>query len=248
MASGQIREIVESIGYILAFAVLSVVGYEVYRHFRRVKVNNSTIESRYAQDPFMQQVASEKARIDKNVSAARRQHERELEKQFANDVQIKERLSQFTKDMELDQALIALWEEKRLGRKDLSQDLDFETWNRLQMSGISGRKEKDTESIEFMQGTQHFKVTKRDEMGLEGEYWTTFSLWEADVEVFSISCSVNPDGYHNNYSCFDVSAFRKQGNWVKVLLEYYEKVRIEQAKVADFKYWGVDKIKSRFKE
>jgi|CXWL01.1.fsa_nt_gi hypothetical protein len=234
--------------YLLILLLTFVVAYAIYWYTRPPNANDSSIESKSVEDPFLQQIASEKARIDKNVAAAQQQHERDLEERFAKDIQLKERLSQFAKDMELDMALIALWEEKELELSVSTQDLDFETWNRLQMSGITKGEGEKTKSVEFMQGTQHFKVTKRDEMGLGGEYWVEFSLWEADVEVFSISCSVNPDGYNKNYSCFGVSAFRRQGNWVKILLEYYEKIRIRQAKVGQVKYWGADEIKTRFKE
>lgn len=238
----------ESIGYILALAVLSVVGYEAYRYFRPVKVNSSTTESKYAQDPFMQQIASEQARIDKNVIAARQQYERELEERFANDIQLKERLSRLAEHMGLDKALIALWEEIKDYPRSAMDGSVSDKWNKLRLSGISGTAEGDIESVEFLHGTEHFKVVKRI-WGYERELCADFSLWENNEEVFAISCSVKfNEAYDKIFTYPSVNAFKKQGSWAKVLLQCYEQIRIHEARVAGIKYWGADEIKTRFKE
>jgi hypothetical protein len=226
-----------------------VVAYAIYWYTRPPNANDFPIESKSVEDPFLQQIASAKTHRDTTVSAARRQHERELEERFANDIQLKQRLSQFAKDMELDEALIALWEEiKNYPTWATMDDFPKERWNKLHLTGISGTTEGDTESVEFLHGTQHFKVAKRTS-GYEPELVADFSLWENNEEVFAISCSVQfNEAYDKVFSYPSVSAFKKQGNWAKVLLQYYEKIQIEQAKVAGIKYWGADEIKSRFKE
>ena len=59
-------------------------------------------------------MVSDKAHIDEVIITAVQQRELELEQQFAGDVKhvkLKEQLSQFARMNELDEALIALWEE-----------------------------------------------------------------------------------------------------------------------------------------
>jgi len=199
-------------------------------------------------DPFLQQIASKKARTDAAVSAALQQHEQELEERFADDVRLKGRLTQFARANELDKALVALWEEIEHYPAWSNRD-DFDKWNKLHLSGISGSKEKDTESIEFVQGTQRFKLTQRTWSGMEGESYADFSFFEDGDEVFAIECSVDYDEYGTSYRCFNVSAFKKRGNWAKVLLEYYGQIQIAKNKSsAEFKYFRADEIKSRFEE
>jgi len=229
--------------------LMAVAAFGVYWALRQASVNSPPTKSESLKDSFMQQIASEKARIDKNVSPAQLQHERELEERFANDIQLKERLSQLAKHMELDKALIALWEEiKNYPSWSTMDDFASEKWNMLRLSGISGTTEGDVEFVEFLHGTEHFKVVKRIR-GYERDLFADFSLWENNEEVFAISCSVEfNEAYDKIFAYPSVHAFKKQGSWAKVLLQYYEQIRIQEAKVAGIKYWGADEIKSRFKE
>lgn len=196
-------------------------------------------------DPFMQQIASEKARTDATVSAALQQHGRELEERFADDVRLKERLSQFARTNELDEALIALWEEIKYYPAWSSRG-DFDKWNKLHLSGISGTKEKDTESVEFMHGTQRFTVTQRT---WSDESYADFSFLEDGDEVFAIGCSVDYEEYGTSYRCLNVSAFKNRGSWAKMLLQYYGQIQIERNKSSvESKYFLADEIKSRFEK
>ena len=244
--------------FILLFLV-ACVAYWYSRRYRADKPSTSLppvpqavapagLQSQSDVDPFIQQVASEKARTDATVSAALQQHERELEERFADDVRLKERLSQFARTNELDKALIALWEEIKHYPVWSSRG-DFDKWNKLHLSGLSGAKEKDTESVEFMQGTQRFTVTQRTWSGMEGESYADFSFLEDADEVFAIGCSVDYGEYGTSYRCLNVSAFKKRGSWAKVLLQYYGQIQIERNKSsAEFKYFRADEIKSRFEE
>lgn len=199
-------------------------------------------------DPFLRQVASEKVRTDAAVTAALQLHERELEKRFADDVKLKERLSQFARVNELDKALIALWEEIKHYPAWSSRD-DFDKWNKLHLTDIAGSSEKDTESVEFMHGTQRFNVTERSWSGMEGDSYADFSFFEDGDEVFAIGCSIDYGEYGTSYRCLGISAFKKRGNWAKVLLEYYGRIQVERSKSsAELKYFRADEIKSRFEE
>lgn len=244
------------------FILIVLAACAAYWYFRPAKANKpsatsqrvpdavapSVPQSQSSEDPFMQQVASEKARTDAVIAAASQQQERELEERFADDVRLKERLSQFARANELDKALIALWEEIK-HYPAWSGRSDFDKWNKLRLSEISGSKEKDTESIEFKQVDQRFKVTQRTWSGMEGESYADFSFLEDGDEVFAIGCSVDYGEYDTSYRCLNVAAFKKRGNWAKILLQYYGQIQITQNKsFAEFKYFRADEIKSRFEE
>lgn len=199
-------------------------------------------------DPFLQAITLEKERADSAIKDARNQHEHELETRFANDVKLKERLSKFARDNKLDSALSDLWNEIRHYPAWSSRD-DFDKWNKLHLAGISGSKEGDTESVEFSHGNQSFKLTERRWYGHDGERYSDMSLFEDSEEVFAISCSIHDKYDVDAYSCHDIAAFRKRGNWPQVILGYYAQIQIERHKLTDgFKYFRADEIKSRFEE
>ncbi|MCO5978677.1 hypothetical protein [Ideonella oryzae] len=199
-------------------------------------------------DPLLRAVLLEKERTDSAISDARHQHERELETRFADDMKLKERLSKFARSQKLDSALCDLWKEIRHYPAWSSRD-DFENWNKLHLSGISGSKEGDIESVEFSHGNQRFKITERRWYGTEGERYSDMSLFEDSEEVFAISCSIHDEYDVDAYSCHGISAFKKRGNWPQVILGYNAKIQIERQNITDgFKYFRADEIKSRFEE
>lgn len=250
---------------LLVLLILLVIAVCVaYWFVRRVKSDNSSplqldatqpvlpspTQTRSEIDPFLQQVVSDKAHIDETVITAIRQHKRELEQRFSGDVKhvkLKEQLSQFARMNELDVALIALWEEIEHYPTWSSQD-DFDTCNKLNLIGIDGPSEGDTNSVEFMRGAQRFKVTKRIWSGKE-ELKADLSFFEDDNEVFAIECLVNSGNESVHHICQRISAFKKRGNWPKVLLEYYGQLKIEKDKyLDDIKYFRAGDIKSHFEE
>lgn len=208
----------------------------------------SPIRASEEADPFLQEVASEKKRIDTVISMAQQQHECELDMRFADDVKLKKRLSKFARDNKLDEALIALWGEVKYYPAWSTRD-DFDKWNRLHLESISSSDKGDTNSIEFTHQAQRFKITERRWSGMEGDSYSDLSFFEDSEEVFAIGCSVDHGEYETSYRCNSVSAFKKRGNWAKVLLEYYGRIQIERNKSsAEFKYFRADEIKSRFEE
>lgn len=199
-------------------------------------------------DQFLQQVAAEKMSTDAAITIARQQYERELETRFADDVKIKERLSKFARVNELDKALIALWSEVQHYPAWSTRD-DFDKWNKLHLTSITGSNEGEMSTVEFTHGSQRFKVAERKWYGMEGESYSDFALSEDGEEVFAIGCSVDHGEYETSYRCHGISAFKKRGNWAKALLEYSGQIQIARNKSsADLKYFRADEIKTRFEE
>ena len=160
----------------------------------------------------------------------------------------KERLSKFARDNGLDKALIALWGEIKNYPAWSTRD-DFDKWNKLHLTSIAGSNEGEISSVEFTHDAQRFKLSERKWYGIEGESYSDMSFAEDAEEVFAIGCSVEHGEYETSYQCHGVSAFKKRGNWAKVLLEYYGRIQIERNNSsAEFKYFRADEIKSRFAE
>ncbi len=213
-------------------------------------VPSSPAQTRPKTDPFLQQVVSDKAHIDEAIITAVQQHELELEQQFAGDVKhvkLKEQLSQFARMNELDEALIALWEEIE-HYPTRSGEVDFDNWNKLNLIGIGGSSEGDTNSVEFVRGAHRFKVTERTWSGMKGLN-VDLSFFEDGDEVFAIECLVNSGDEGIRHICQRISTFKKRGNWPNVLLEYYGQLKIEKDKfLHEVKYFRACDIKSRFEE
>lgn len=233
-----------------------------YWYARRVKNNrwlplqsdvtqsvlSSSAQALLDRDPFLQQVASYKVQIDETIITSVQQHERELEQQFASDVehvQRKEQLSQFAWWVGLDKALIGLWEEIEHYPLWLKSE-DLDKWNKLNLKDISGSSKENTYSVEFIYGTQHFKIIELTQDG-PGELNSVLSFFEDDVEVFAIECLISAIDEETEHICQNICAFKKSGNWPKILLEYYGQIKIEKAKSANtMKYFRVGEFKSRF--
>lgn len=248
---------------LLVILVLSVIAVCVaYWYVRRAKSDSSSplkpdvtqpvsLSPEQTQPeigPFLQQVVSDKAHIDRAVITAVQQHECELEQRFASDakhIKLKEQLSQFASMNELDEALIALWEEIE-HYPTWSSEVDFDNWNKLNLIGIGCSSEGDTNSVEFMRGDQLFKVTERTRSEMKGLN-VELSFFEDGEEVFAIDCLYNSGDEGIRHICQRISTFKKRGNWPKVLLEYYGQIKIEKGKSLNaVKYFCAAETKSHF--
>ncbi len=239
---------------LVVLAVIIVCAVYWYLH-RAKSVNSSSlkfgptkIEALPETDPFLQKIASDKADIDKATILAVQQHENELEQRFASDmkhVKIMEQLSQFARVNELDEALIALWEEIK-NYPEWSRQEDPDKWNKLNLTGISGLNDKDTSTVEFMRGAQQFRISRRVQSGVK-ETIAGLSLFEDDKEVFAIDCLITSCDEEAKHICQRINTFKRRGNWARAILEYYGQLKIEKKNsLNDVKYFCAAEIKSHF--
>jgi hypothetical protein len=199
-------------------------------------------------DEFLEQVTSEKKRTDAHIDSVAKRHERDLETQFGDDLKLKARLSKFAQANKLDEALIDLWEEIK-NYPEWSNQENFNMRNKLGITEITGSRDNKNNSVEFTYGRHRFKMTEHSHRGMENEEYVDYSLSEDGKEVFTIGCSVNYSEYGRSCRCLSIEAFQKRGTWAKTLLEFYGRIQIEQKKCSsEFRYYGADKIKSRFQE
>ena len=232
---------------ILLILLISMLCVAYWYARNRIK-RNSLLPLRIDDDPYLLEVASFKAKIDKTVTSTVRQNEQDLEQRYEKDaehLQRKERLSQFARATDLDKALIVIWEEIEHYPLWLKRD-DSDTWNKLNLQGINGSSKEDTYSVEFLYGSQQFKITEKTQSET-GELNSTLFLFEDNIEVFAIECSINAIDEKTNHICQQICAFKEKGNWAKTLLELYGRIRIEKGKSAnEVKYFRADEFKSRF--
>jgi hypothetical protein len=205
-------------------------------------------ESSAVADPFLAEITETKQQSDLQVLAATQDYTQELETRFSNDVQLKERLSKFAREQELDEALIAIWQEVEhysawSDRKDISK------WNRLELEEIDGSKEGEKKSVLFSYAGHRYAISERQWYGEGGDWYADFTLQEDEAEVFAIGSSVSYDEYVTHYRCNSVAAFKKRGQWAKMLIALYSRLQIQQNKTrAQSQYFKADEIKKRFEE
>ena len=220
----------------------------VYWYARNHKKSNKLLPLRVDEDPYLQEIASFKAKIDESVTTAVRQHEQELEQRYENDaahLRCKERLSQFARIADLDKALIVIWEEIEHYPTWLKRD-DSDKWNKLSLEGINNSNKEDSCSVEFLYDSQQLKITEKT-LSKTGELNSILSLFENNIEVFAIECSINAIDEKTNHICQQICAFKERGDWPKTLLELYGQIRIEEGKSADeVKYFRANECKSSF--
>jgi hypothetical protein len=232
---------------ILLILLISMLCVAYWYARNRIK-RNSLLPLQVDGDPYLQEVASFKAKIDKTVTTAIQQHERELGQRYENDAEHlhrKERLSQFARASDLDKALIVIWEEIEHYPLWLKRD-DSDKWNKLNLQDINGSGKEDTYSVEFLYSSHQFKITEKTQSET-GELNSVLFLFEDNVEVFAIECSINAIDEETNHICQQICAFKERGSWPKLLLELYGRIRIEKGKSAEeVKYFRANEFKSRF--
>ena len=173
------------IGSTILFILLICILCGVYWYVRNHKKSNNLLPLRVGEDPYLQEVASFKAKIDESVTTAVRQHEQELEQRYENDaahLHRKERLSQFARIADLDKALIVIWEEIEHYPIWLKRD-DSDKWNKLSLEGINSSNKEDSYSVEFLYDSQQLKITEKTQ-SKTGELNSILSLFENNIEVF----------------------------------------------------------------
>lgn len=205
-------------------------------------------------DPFLQEVVSEKQRVDRQVETAAQEHEeheRQAEKRLSEAHRVARRLEDFARNKELDKALIALWEKVK-HYPSWSQREDFGKSNKLELADVVGSRKENVESVEFTYAGQRFMLSARHDHDIVGDPCVQLSFYEDGTEVFTIRCREHDDRYGigiTDYLCDDVSAFKKRGSWAKVLLRIYGQIQIADKKCsADAKELVAKHIKSRFEE
>ena len=140
------------------------------------------------------------------------------------------RLSEFAKKQELDQALMALWEEIKHYPARAKQKDGNRAWNRLGVEKVGGSEEGQKITVAFSYAAHQYAIssTVRDPKFFfpgDEELVTDFDLLEDGKEVFAISCSKEFDEQGTSNKCLSVNAFKRRGEWAKMLIQLHGHIR-----------------------
>ena len=204
--------------------------------------NRPTVE-----DPFILQMVSLKQKMDEEVENSREENERHFCEQFSSDRDLMQRLSLLARELELDKALIAVWDEIEFYPEWSKRD-DFEKWNKLNLRDIQGSREG--KEIAFNYGGRSYKLGCQVSLSpLDTEVDEDFVLYEEGEEVFAICCAPQFNGHVTEHKCVAIKGFKRRGQWAESLLEMYKVIRIEREKsLIEFKASSISRAKQRFEE
>ena len=200
-------------------------------------------------DPFLDEIVRAKQETTLQIERASREHEDQFEAQFSNDIELKQRLSQFAREQELDKALVALWNEIE-HYPDWAKREDFKKLNLLEIADIDSSQGGDSRTISFSHKSHLYALSRKTRVGfIDNDQYEDFVLQEDGREVFAISCSPEFDGYVTNYRCLSVTMFKKRGQWAKLLLEMFGRIQLDRKRSSfKAKYSSAGEIKKHFEE
>jgi hypothetical protein len=207
----------------------------------------SPVRKRMADAQFLAEIEHAKQKADKEVQSVTKNHEQELNARFSEDLELRQRLSQFAQAHELDKALIALWEEVRR-YPEWAKSANF-SMNKLGLTEASGSEEGKKQTVVFSCAGHRYAISSTSSLGFDGDSYVEFNLEEDGMEVFAVSCSEHYSEYGTSYKSLRVNAFKRRGEWAKTLLRFHGIIQQERNKAASaVKYYGADQIKKRFED
>jgi hypothetical protein len=220
--------------------VIAAVLVVLFVYFISTRAMRGSKASSDLSDPFLDEISRTKHKVDQQVKTATEAHEYELDARFSKDLELKRQLSEFAKKQELDQALIALWEE-------------IEHYpsasNRLGVTEVDRSKEEKRKTVVFSYSGHRYAISCTERDNFHGDFYADFNLLEDGMEVFAILCSQHFSEYGTSYKFLDVKAFKKRGEWAKTLIHLRGLIQAEAKKrSAGHRYYGAEEIKKRFEE
>ena len=200
-------------------------------------------------DVFLVNVQRYGSEIKNEVECAREKHKEELEKKYADDLKLKNTLSEFAKKQGLDGAIIAIWNEIEHYPAWSKRD-DFNKYNLLELANVKEISNKEDRSIFFLWKESEYEIKYHESSSFCGDDpYADFTLVEQGDEKFKINTSKHYDEYGSSYYCFAIDGFKRSGNWCKFLLDSWKKIQLKKVEnEIDFKYFGAEKIKKNFEE
>lgn len=254
----------ESDFYIFFAIFAAAMIYLTYRN--GIKKNKKTLKEELSEivsshpkprdeDPFLSQIIEEQEHAKKEADSAIRQLETDYEQRFGEDKALKERLTKFAKDHGLDRALTDLWEQSKHYHA-WSQREDWDKYNKYSWKGITGASSRDkdenknTDTLSFIDHGTSYTLTRIQTPSFIGDNDNVeFSLVEDGTVVFAVKAELTYSEYGESYSIYNISAFKKQGNWASMLTRCQQINELESKKISlHVQNYEADTIKDRFKE
>jgi hypothetical protein len=189
-----------------------------------------------------QYAAQSKDEIDATITA----HKEQLDRQYQEDLALKDRLSQFARSNKLDEALLALWEEIEF-YPSWAKLKDWAKHNKLGVDTCEKEEtiigDDETVRLSFSLGMQRYELIKL------GSFDATITLLENGEAVFGISADYETGPLCGYYKCSGITCLKNKGQWAKMLLDCWKLHQTENHRtLSELHYLDADKIKSNFEE
>ena len=200
------------------------------------------------QDPYLEGIAKAKVISERRVDSIISENADRLAARFGQDLKLKERLSHFARKLNMDEALISVWDELRY-YPSWTQDANFK--NSMDVSDVFESVEDGGETVHFTFNETRMSIWSRQcqSFAPDGTTFLDLSLREAASEVFAILCIADQSSYGIDYRCIEVLAFRKRGSWPEKLFSLHGNKRLAKETAAeDRKYTNAPDIRERFEE
>jgi hypothetical protein len=155
--------------------LLLISGVVVWKFYKNAKKPDSTVGETIAKlvslkpdadptegDPFLAGLLVAKREAVVHANAAESSHRTDMEKRFSGDLAMKERLTKFAKENQIDKALAAVWDAIKYYPTWSKRD-DWAKWNTLNLVGVGGGKSDDFKksSVTFNYEGRNFEIVER---------------------------------------------------------------------------------------
>ena len=197
-------------------------------------------------DNFLDKINKKKIELEKEVKKSTEEYKTAMKKKYSEDLKLKKTLSKFAIDHELDQALIALWEEIKYYSSSDNKKQKLINLDNLCHKG----KDYTDKEILFVWENNKFSIKYHESSSfMSDDANADFTLTENGEDKFKINTSHSSSEYGETYDCFHIDVFKKSGSWADFLLYAWEKIKIKQGNMREsFKYIGADGIKYKFEK
>lgn len=206
---------------------------------------------------FSNEIYGDDDQIHQKIKQSLSEYKSKLEKKYAQDISLKNQLSEFAKKNKLDTALIEVWNEIKYYPAFVERH-DFHKVNLLQIEDIKDKNEGDKHKkeniiISFIWKEINFRIQNEIKKSLMPESGgvSVFNLFENNELVFKVSAKIRTDklGDYMGLAYPSVEVLKKREAWVNFLMDSWEKIQFKKIKRSiESQFAGLDQIKNNFQD
>lgn len=202
------------------------------------------------ENTFFEEIEDLRSQRKKDNQEEVKRIEAELDEQFGKDLQLKSRVSAEVERVGLDKALRILWDElAHYPVWSKSEDNTKGDALKIEDVQVEDTNEKGEKPISFGFEGVRYRITLVERFGYEGNTIADFTLYEDGEEVFALESSEEYEEYGSSYHTWDIKAFRRRGQWAKLLIRAQAACDLYREKQsAKIPYSQAGCIKKRFPE
>lgn len=170
-------------------------------------------------DPFLAVMAQIPGEAARHYERQFELFKRELGARFDEHMPRKKHVSAYVEDSGLDRALLSVWDQIQ-HYPSLAKRVDFDTWNTMSVSEISGQDIDGYETVSFIWEDVRYSFRSRPAAGFDGTFYRDIAIAEEAVERLALTATVENEPYVSFYGHVSINAFQKEGHWPTMLLKW----------------------------